>query len=119
MLSRSENNQSNQTEFVDQGPLWENQSINFLNFKNLKKNKNILPFYVLFAFLFLIAVILIFNVIFANKTEEQVVKEAVEEVIELDPLNQRVNELREDLKTHDPTKQILPFPQVDLTFNID
>jgi len=50
--------------------------------------------------------------------ETEMIREAQEKV-ELDPLSLRANELRADLKDHDPTKQTLPFPQVDLEFNIN
>lgn len=119
MSLRNENSQANQTEFVDQAPLLENKSSKLFSFKEIKKNKNLRPFYLIaFSFVFLVAIFFLIIASRQQQAEEQVVNK-VEKDAALDPLSQRAYELREDLKDHDPTKQSLPFPQVDLEFNIN
>lgn len=119
MSLRNENSQANQTEFIEQAPFLENRSHSFFSFSDLKKNKSLRPFYILFALLFLIFLIFLFSILFKKNPEQEIVVNNVEETVQLDPLNQRVYEMKEDLKDHDPTKQSLPFPQVDLEFNIN
>ena len=119
MSSRNENDQINQTEFVEQVPFLEKKPGHLLNLKDLKTNKSLRPFYALITVLFLIVALTLFSIFFKKtpQTEQNVVKKEENQV--LDPLTERVYQLREDLKEHNPTKQLLPFPQVDLEFNID
>ncbi len=119
MSLRNENSQANQTEFVDQAPFLDNKSSRIFSLGEIKKNKNLRPFYILsFSFVLLVAIFFLIITSRKQQVEEQVLNE-VEENSALDPLSQRAYELREDLKDHDPTKQSLPFPQVDLEFNIN
>ena len=119
MFSRKETNRVNQTEFLDQAQFLEKQTFDSFNLKNLKNNKSLIPFYVLgLIFLFLL-LLMIFKVVFNKQVPETEQVKEVRENVELAPLNLRVNELRENLKDHNPTKQTLPFPQVDLEFNIN
>lgn len=119
MSLRNENSQANQTEFVDQAPFLYNKSSKIFDFKEIKKNKNLRPFYIIsFLFVFLVAAFFLIIASRKQQVEDKVINK-VEEDATLDPLSQRAYELREDLKDHDPTKQSLPFPQVDLEFNIN
>jgi len=115
MSLRNEISQANQTEFVDQALFLENKSSRLFNFKNLKGNKSLRPFFLLFLAL----VIFILFIISRKNPDLPAVFDPAEKNVKLDPLNQRVSDLKEDLKNHDPTKQSLPFPQVDLEFNIN
>ncbi|NLG06415.1 MAG: hypothetical protein GX559_01810 [Candidatus Pacebacteria bacterium] len=107
---------SDQTVFVDQAPLWRKTSQNKIDLKsNLTKNKNLKPFYFLMAgtFLLLAFYIIIF---YLPKREKPVVvddPEVVEEILEADPLEQRVDQLQKDLKNADPTRQTLAFPNIN------
>ena len=47
MFERKEIHSTNQTEFVDQAQFLEKESSSLLNFRDLKKNKNLMPFVVL------------------------------------------------------------------------
>lgn len=119
MFERKETNQINQTEFVEQVQFLEKRSAGLFNLKDLKKNKNLLPFMVLIVFIFIFILLLVLRVVLnkTNTEEEQISETEIE--TQSDPLNVRVNELKESLKEHNPTKQSLPFPQVDLEFNIN
>lgn len=119
MFERKEIHQTNQTEFAEQAGFLEKKSSGLFNFKDLKKNKNLLPFIILIGFIIFFVLLLILRVVFRKKNiaVEQVSKTKTE--IQSDPLIIRTEELRESLKTHNPTKQSLPFPQVDLEFNIN
>jgi hypothetical protein len=119
MLKRQESNATNQTEFVDQAQFLEKSATNLLNLHDLKKNRNLLPFIILGGFILLFLLLLILSV-FAKKNVQEVeeVKKTQVET-ETDPLKLRVTELKEDLQNHNPTKQTLPFPEVDLEFNIN
>ena len=119
MFSRQEINQANQTEFVDQSQFLEKQSSGAFSLKNLKKNKNLLPFYILIGLFFIIFLLMILKVVFKEKTVQTETKEETKNSIQLNPLSLRVNELKENLKSNNPTKENLPFPQVDLEFNIN
>lgn len=119
MFERKETHSTNQTEFVDQAQFLEKDSSGLLNFRNLKKNKNLTPFVVLMVLIIFFAVLIVLRVLLKKDNVETEQTKEVKEEIESDPLNLRVNELRENLKTHNPTKQSLPFPQVDLEFNIN
>lgn len=118
MPSRNSGNAIDQTTFVEETEFLENQPKKLLNLKELRKNKGMLPFYLLLGFFFLI-VAMMFARIFAPRTAAPEVVKPTPTNKALDPLTARVYELREDLKLHDPTKQSLPFPQVDLEFNIN
>ena len=119
MFSRKEINPVNQTEFVEEAQLLDKQSLGLFNLKNLKKNKHLLPFVVL-IFLFLVIILLmILKVALKQDSVLTEINETTKEDVKLDPLNLRVNELKETLKDHNPTKESLPFPQVDLEFNIN
>lgn len=119
MSLRNENNQSDQTEFLDQAQFLENSSSKFFHLEDLKKNKSLRPFYILSLLIVCLLAVVLFNIFSKQQIADEVKNTEIEEDLSLDPLNQRVYELREDLKTHDPTKQSLPFPQVDLKFNIE
>lgn len=119
MSLRNENIQVNQTEFIEQVSFLENRSHSFFSFSDLKKNKNLRPFYILFVLFFIIFLFFLFSVFFKNPPQQAVPFENTEKTIQLDPLSQRVQEMKQALKDHDPTKQSLPFPQVDLEFNIN
>ncbi|AKM81394.1 MAG: hypothetical protein UT13_C0001G0432 [Candidatus Pacebacteria bacterium GW2011_GWF2_38_9] len=119
MFSRKEFNQTSQTEFVEDGAFIESSAHKKFNLRDLKNNKNLLPFYILIAVLFFFFLLMIIKIIGNKQTPEAEMIKKVEEKIELDPLSLRANELRANLKDHDPTKQTLPFPQVDLEFNIN
>jgi len=119
MFERKEIHPTNQTEFVEQVQFLEKESSGLLNFRNWKKNKNLLPFVVL-MFLIILFAVLIISIVFLRKDDMEMEQtKEVKEEIQSGPLNIRVNELRESLKIHNPTKQSLPFPQVDLEFNIN
>lgn len=119
MSGRNEISSTNQTEFVDQAVFFENKSSGIFNFKDFRKNKSLRPFYILMFLLFFFLLIFILGMVFRKKPEKTVIPDSGVENVKLDPLNQRVSDLREDLKDHDPTKQSLPFPEVDLEFNIN
>lgn len=119
MSLRNEATQANQTEFVDQAQFLENKHAGLFDFKNLKQNKSLRPFYGLIFVLIFILLIFVLSIVFKKQPEKETVFDQTESNVKLDPLNQRVSDLREDLKDHDPTKQSLPFPQVDLEFNIN
>lgn len=119
MLERNETSQANQTEFVDQVPLLDHQSSKLFSWQEIKKNRSLRPFYLLiFAFVFVTA-ISILSLLLRKAPEPVAEQKIVREDVKLDPLSQRASQLREDLKAHDPTKQSMPFPQVDLGFNIN
>jgi hypothetical protein len=116
---RNETTQANQTEFVDQVQFLDAKPKQHLSFKDLQKNKSLRPFYVLIIVLFLILFFTFLSIFLKKAPDPDPVFNQKEENVELGPLNQRVYELRETLKEHNPTKQSLPFPRVDLEFNIN
>jgi len=119
MLERQNPQQSNQTEFVDQVQFLEKRSLGLLNFRDLKKNKNLLPFVILIGFILFFLILIVLRIFLQkNNLEIEEIKEVKQEV-ETDPLKLRISKLQENLKAHNPTKQSLPFPQVDLEFNIN
>jgi|GEM_PF-5971638 len=118
-LLRNEASQANQTEFVDQVQFLDNKSKKRLSFKDLQKNKSLRPFYALVVVLFLIVFFTFLSIFLKKSPDPDPVFEQKEENVELGPLNERVYELRETLKENNPTKQSLPFPRVDLEFNIN
>ncbi len=119
MFKRQENQLIDQTNFVEQAPFLEKQSSVLFDWQNIKKNRNLWPFMilafclVLLVLLFVIKAILQKNVPITEEVKEQ------NEVKISEPLKVRVEELKTDLKANNPTKQNLPFPQVDLEFNIN
>lgn len=119
MFERKESHQTNQTEFVDQAQFLEKQRLGLFDLKNLKKNKNLLPFIILILFIVLLLVLFILKAVFRENNIETERIDEIKKEVQFDPLNLRVNELKETLKAHNPTKQSLPFPQVDLEFNIN
>ncbi len=119
MFERQDFQSSNQTEFVDQAQFLEKQRTGLLDFRNLKKNKNLLPFSILIIFVLLFLLVVILKAFLPGDQAEIGKTEEVKEEVQVDPMQSRVNELQENLKTHNPTKQSLPFPQVDLEFNIN
>lgn len=119
MFERKEIHQTNQTDFVEQVGFLEKQSSGLFNFKDLKKNKNLLPFVILIFFIVIFVILLVLRMVFRGQDIETTKAEEIKKETQFDPLNMRVNELKESLKTHNPTKQSLPFPQVDLEFNIN
>lgn len=119
MFSRQEINPANQTEFVDQSQFLEKQSSGTFSLKNLRKNKNLLPFYILIFLVFIIFLLMILKIVLKEENITTETKKETENSVELDPLSLRVNELKETLKNNNPTKESLPFPQVDLEFNIN
>jgi len=119
MFERKETHSTNQTEFVDQAQFLEKESSGLLNFRDLKKNKNLVPFIVLMFLIIFFALLIILRVLFKKDNVEMEPTKEVQKEVQSGPLNLRAEELRENLKMHNPTKQSLPFPQVDLEFNIN
>ena len=119
MPSRNELSQASQTEFVEQAQFLEKKSLNLLNLRDLKKNKSLLPFYILIFVLFFAFLLTMLSIFFKKQPQLNKSVEQKEENVKLDPLSQRAYELKQDLKEQDPTKQSLPFPRVDLEFNIN
>jgi cell division protein FtsX len=119
MFGRQDLQPSNQTEFVDQAQFLEKQSTSLLNLRNLKRNKNLLPFIILVVLILLFLILVTLKALLPSNSTETEKTEEVKQEMQTDPLQLRVNELQESLKAHNPTKQSLPFPQVDLEFNIN
>jgi hypothetical protein len=119
MSSRNELNSASQTEFVDQTQLMFSRSRAPIGWQDLKKNKNLLPFYILVGLFIFFVLLFVLRAFMQAPPEQARIIEKNEEIVEVGPLNQRVLNLREALKEHNPTKQRLPFPQVDLRFNIN
>ncbi|HNV44867.1 hypothetical protein KBB59_03005 [Candidatus Woesebacteria bacterium] len=105
-----------QTIFVDQAPLWQKASQDKIDLKkNLTGNKNLKPFYFMMAGVFLLFAFYII-VVFLPKREAQVISEEPqeqEEMLEADPLEQRIQSLKDDLRAADPTRQTLAFPNIN------
>jgi len=118
MNSRNIHTEVSQTEFVDQAQLLEADSGKKFKWQDLKNNKNLRPFYVLIGLFFFVVFIFVLRLLMQAPPEQPKEFERAEELVELSPLNKRVYDLREELKEHNPTRQRLPFPQVDLEFNI-
>lgn len=118
MNSRNIHTEVSQTEFVDQVQLLEADSAKSFSWRDLKNNKNLRPFYVLIAVFFFVVFIFVLRLLMQTPPAQPKEFERTEELVELSPLNKRVYDLRENLKEHNPTRQRLPFPQVDLKFNI-
>lgn len=116
---RNETSQANQTEFVDQVQFMDGKAKKHLSFKDLQKNKSLRPFYALIIALFLILIFTFLSIFLKKAPDPEPVFDQQKESVELGPLNRRVEELRETLKENNPTKQSLPFPRVDLEFNIN
>ena len=120
MLKREETGDINQTEFVDQAAFLEEEGKMRPSLEDIKKNKNLLPFYILVGVIVLsVLIFLLFSLLrrrINNNDDSQLIEETYEE---LDPLTKRVRSLENELEAADPTRQSLPFPQVDLEFNID
>lgn len=119
MSLRNENSQADQTEFIEQVPFFDHQSSKLFSWQEIKKNKSLRPFYILVLVFVSLTAISILGLMLKRAPEPEVNREIVRENIQSNPLVQRALQLREDLKAHDPTKQSLPFPQVDLEFNIN
>jgi hypothetical protein len=116
MIKRNRSHKD-QTIFVDQAPLWQKESQKKLDLKaNLTGNKNLRPFYFLIAGGFLIAALYIIGVLIFKRDRTVVVPEPVfeKEILEAGPLQIRVQQLQEDLKEADPTRQTLAFPNINL-----
>jgi len=111
---------SDQTAFLDQAPLYEGKGKHSFSWREFKENKNLLPFYLLSAAIVLIIFLVLVFIFLANrpKQEEALVNRA-QPSVDQGPLQQRVYELKQTLRDNDPTKQALPFPLVDLQFNIN
>lgn len=108
-----------QTEFASQAPLFENRSAKLFDFKNLRNNKFARPFYVIAAVLFLILALSILLQLTQRQTiMENASTQVVSPTINVDPLTERVQTLKTELKAADPTRQSLPFPQIDMTFSM-
>lgn len=119
MFSRRETNQADQTEFVEESGFLENGPKKKFNFQEFKKNKHLLPFYILIGVIAFLVLLLILRLLLSKKAVDETGAPLTQESIEVSPLMQRTEELRQELKEDDPTKQSLPFPQVDLKFNIN
>lgn len=119
LISRNEASQANQTEFIDQVPILERRSSKLLSLRDLRHNKNLLPFYLLVGLFFLVVILLLLRVVLQVRPEEPKPMQAQQAPVELSPLQKRVYDLREELRSNDPTKQSTPFPQVDLKFSIN
>ena len=119
MSSRNESSQINQTEFVDEVQFLDSKPPRSFSWRDLRSNRNLRPFYILISLFILLVFFFILRAIFSVPKVEEPEPERMEVQVELGPLNKRVYDLREELKEHNPTKQRLPFPQVDLEFNIN
>lgn len=109
----------NQTHFREEIPLIEKRKEKMLSLSSFK-NKNLAPFYILAGLLFLFLSILLFSLAKRiSSSPEEKVNEAFVVDDKVDPLAQRVLELKASLKDADPTRQTLPFPQIDLKFSMD
>jgi len=116
-MSRRELFDRDQTVFVDQAPLWQKTSQKKMSLKeNIRKNKNLKPFYFLMAGVFLFfALYIILVFIPKRETQPELAETEPEEVLlEAHPLEQRIEALQEDLRAADPTRQTLAFPNVNL-----
>ena len=119
MLKREEIGDINQTEFVDQAAFLEEEKVG-PSLEDIKKNKNLLPFYILVGVIVLLVLIFLLSLVLRRQVDNDEGTQLIEETYEeLDPLTQRVKNLENELEAADPTRQSLPFPQVDLEFNID
>jgi len=124
MSRRSPSNIPNQTDFVDQAVLLkeegQQQTTPLEEFNKVKKSKKMWPFYALAAVIVFLAIVASMLILSRHGSEgDAAQEEEVVEVESLDPLTQRVNTLKLELEEADPTRQSLPFPQVDLEFNIN
>ena len=120
MLKREENSDINQTEFVNQAAFLEEEEHLRPSLEEIKKNRNLVPFYILAGIIvFLLLVFILVSVLRNRGGSEDLIQLPEKTYEELDPLTQRVKSLEADLEEADPTRQSLPFPQVDLEFNID
>lgn len=127
MLNRKNQNQSrledvdlNQTEFAIDQTFYSNNPNKLFNFKQLKKNRNVLPFYILMGILlFFFALMIIVALSKKAPQEEEKKIIAPTENINNHPLQIRIDQLQADLKEADPTRQILPFPRINMEFNLD
>lgn len=120
MLKREEIGDINQTEFVDQAVFLEEEEKVKPSLKDIKNNKNLLPFYILVVVIILLVLTLVISSILKRQVDTDDNSQLNETTYEeLDPLTQRVRSLENELDEADPTRQSLPFPQVDLEFNID
>jgi len=120
-MPRKDELYGDQTSFVDQAPTWQQATEKKISLReNLQKNKNLRPFYILIAFLVLLFLILLF--VRLNPQPVKEVEEAsnvqVEERIDLDPLEERIQSLQRQLELAEPTRQDLPFPNVDLELSL-
>mgnify|MGYP001236021366 CR=1 FL=1 len=118
--SRSANSNLDQTAFVTAQPFLSSSPQQLFNFKQLKKNRNILPFYILLGVMLLLLALFVIALSSRREVAPQAgVTPTPTPMGNISPLQNRVNQLRSDLKAADPTRQLLPFPQVDLEFNLD
>lgn len=121
-MSRKDLINSDQTSFVDQAPLWQQTTQNKLDLKNnLRRNRNLRPFYFLLAFLLLIFLVFLFILLTKRKVnpDQTSINFPIEAEITVAPLEERVNTLQAELELADPNRQSLPFPNVDLELSFE
>ena len=108
-----------QTEFSSESPMFEpNQRVLF-DARNIKGNRNLSIFYILAAVLvFIFLIIFLYAKFYRPPTVESPIVPTPTPVNN-DPLMKRVESLDVELKAADPMRQALPFPNVDLKFNLD
>ena len=119
MFKRQENQLLDQTKFIEQAPLLEKTSLGLFAWQNLKNNRNLWPFLALAGSLIFIFFLLLLKSLRPNNNLPAPEMEQKEIVRTIEHLQSRVEELKTTLKANNPTKQNLPFPQVDLEFNIN
>ncbi len=109
-----------QTHFIEQAGFEQRAHGQRFNWRDLRSNKNLLPFYLLAVALVLVVVLFFLRLLLASRgepEEQQFVREQVQ--VELGPLQTRVYQLRQTLRDSDPTKLQYPFPSVDLELSIN
>ena len=118
-----------QTQFIDQAPVYQDQSTTPIQPEVVqpqvvappqKKNKILIMGLVGAVILVMVGVLLM--VLSKPKTEEPfeeiVPEEVIEEQVELSPLEKRIKEARADLKNADPTTSSLAFPPVNSSIRL-
>lgn len=115
---------TNQTEFSEHRPLFED-SINPENKNNDEKQR---PWprrkkaLVVFAGVFVLSMALLIAIV-PRKSQQQPIDDDTETpaVVEIsnDPLQQRINRLKTELESADPSKSNLVFPLVDMNIKLD
>jgi hypothetical protein len=115
-----DNISADQTAFVEHMSLGGSGRGRKFDWRQLRQNKNLLPFYVLLGGFAVFALLLFIWLNVANRPrseEAALVREQAQ--VDLSPLQTRVYQLRQELRDSDPTKQQLPFPSVDLVLSIE